>query len=328
MDIGGDKDLMEKCDLCFGIINTMGLENDKWNYKKKEEQVMLGKKQAAQVNHDKHNHIQAEQEQIRKRLKQVRHQILVLSGKGGVGKSTVAVNLAMSLALAGKHVGLLAIEIHGPSVPKLLGIENAKISQKNNKIEPVLYEKTLKVMSIGFLLATQNDALVWRGPMKHNVIKQFISDVAWDRLDYLVVDCPPGTGDEALSTVQLLGENTGAIIVTTPQQIAVIDVKKCITFCRQMKLPVLGIIENMSGFLCPHCNQKTNLFTGNGGKRMAGEFNVPLLANIPMDPAFIKACDCGEPFINAGIKNHTLQAFRNAFEYLLKLNGNQQTGKS
>jgi len=208
-------------------------------------------------------------------MENIKHKILVLSGKGGVGKSCIAVNLAVWLSTQGKNVGLLDIDIHGPSIPKLLGIEEAKLQGGTDRIEPFFYGNTLKVMSIGFLLQDQTNAIIWRGPMKHKVIKQFVTDVSWGNLDYLVVDCPPGTGDEPLSIVQLLGNADGAVIVTTPQQLSVIDVKKCITFCRQLNLPVLGVIENMSGFICPHCNHRTDIFTGGGGKQIANDFHVP-----------------------------------------------------
>ena len=207
-------------------------------------------------------------------MENIKHKILVLSGKGGVGKSSIAVNLAVWLSTQGKKVGLLDIDIHGPSIPKLLNLEDRGVLPEGDKIKPILYGDTMKIMSIGFLLAKQSDALIWRGPMKHNVIKQFVTDVSWGNLDYLVVDCPPGTGDEPLSMVQLLGNADGAVIVTTPQQLSVVDVKKCITFCRQLNLPILGVIENMSGFVCPHCKNQTDIFKGGGGTQMAEEFNV------------------------------------------------------
>lgn len=265
-------------------------------------------------------------------MENTKHKILVLSGKGGVGKSSIAVNLAVWLSTQGKDVGLLDIDIHGPSIPKLLNLENRGVLPEGDKIKPILYSKTLKIMSIGFLLQNQSDALIWRGPMKHNIIKQFVTDVSWGELDYLVVDCPPGTGDEPLSIVQLLGfgqtqneasarppaYTDGAIVVTTPQQLSVVDVKKCITFCRQLNLPVLGVIENMSGFVCPHCNNRTDIFKGNGGKQMAEEFNVPFLGSIPIDPAMVIACDSGEPFIRFDYQGPVAQALKHAFEPLLR----------
>jgi ATP-binding protein involved in chromosome partitioning len=255
------------------------------------------------------------------------HKFLVLSGKGGVGKSCIAVNLAVWLSMQGKNVGLLDIDIHGPSIPKLLNLEHSRLQGQGDKINPILYSDTLKVMSIGFLLQEQSNAIIWRGPMKHKVIKQFVTDVSWGNLDYLVVDCPPGTGDEPLSIVQLLGNADGAVIVTTPQQLSVIDVKKCITFCRQLNLPVLGVIENMSGFVCPYCSNKIDIFKSNGGKQIANDFHVPFLGSIPIDPEVVSACDSGKPFINFNSKNTTAQALNYAFEPLLKLDTKNQTNK-
>jgi len=260
-------------------------------------------------------------------MENIAHKFLVLSGKGGVGKSCIAVNLAVWLSTQGKNVGLLDIDIHGPSIPKLLGIEEAKLQGGTDRIEPFFYGNTLKVMSIGFLLQDQTNAIIWRGPMKHKVIKQFVTDVSWGNLDYLVVDCPPGTGDEPLSIVQLLGNADGAVIVTTPQQLSVIDVKKCITFCRQLNLPVLGVIENMSGFVCPHCNRRIDIFREGGGKQMAKDFNVPFLGSIPIDTVMVSACDSGQPFIYSNSQNPAAEAMRSAFKQLLQPHEKNQTDK-
>lgn len=259
-------------------------------------------------------------------MENIQHKFLVLSGKGGVGKSSIAVNLAVWLSMQGKSVGLLDIDIHGPSIPKLLNLEGKMVYAEGGKIKPILYNDTLKIMSIGFLLRNETDALIWRGPMKHNVIKQFVTDVRWGDLDYLVVDCPPGTGDEPLSIAQLLGKIDGAVIVTTPQQLAVIDVKKCITFCKQLNLPVLGVIENMSGFICPHCGKQIDVFKGDGGKQMAREFGVPFLGSVPIDPALAYACDSGKPFIDFDSQSPTARAIISAFEMLPGLDKQIQTG--
>lgn len=258
-----------------------------------------------------------EQDQINNNLKGVKHKILVLSGKGGVGKSSMAVNLAVWLSTQGKKVGLLDVDIHGPSVPKLLGLEDRKIQNISDQIQPIKYTDTLKVMSVGFVIKDEDTALIWRGPMKHNVIKQFVCDVEWGQLDYLIVDCPPGTGDEPLSIVNLLGTPDGAVIITTPQQVAVTDVKKCITFCRHLELPILGLIENMSGFVCPHCNEVTTIFGDDGGKQLAKSFNIPLLGSIPLDPDMVPAADTGKPFIYFNSQNLASQAMTEAFEPLL-----------
>jgi len=251
-------------------------------------------------------------------MENIAHKFLVLSGKGGVGKSTVAVSLAVWLSMQGKNVGLLDIDIHGPSIPKLLGVSEKRLHGETDKITPIPYSDTLKVMSIGFLLPDESDAVIWRGPMKHNLIKQFVTDVAWGNLDYLIVDCPPGTGDEPLSIAQLLGKIDGAVVVTTPQDLAVIDVKKCMTFCRQLNLPVLGVIENMSGFVCPHCNTKTDIFKASGGKQMAEDFNVPFLGSIPIDADMVSACDSGKPFIRFNSQSPTVQAIISAFKPLMQ----------
>ncbi len=260
-------------------------------------------------------------------MENIAHKFLVLSGKGGVGKSTVAVNLAVWLSMQSKKVGLLDIDIHGPSIPKLLNLEHKAIQTENEKIKPIPYGDNLKIMSIGLLLQDETNAVIWRGPMKHTLIKQFLTDVCWDKLDYLVVDCPPGTGDEPLSAVQLLNNADGAVIVTTPQQIAVVDVKKCITFCKQLNLPVLGVIENMSGLVCPHCQHRIDIFKAGGGKQMAKDFNVPFLGSIPIDTAMVSACDSGQPFLYSNSQSPTAQALISAFKPLLQIHEQNQTDK-
>ncbi len=248
----------------------------------------------------------------------IAHKILVLSGKGGVGKSTVAVNFSVWLSLQNKKVGLLDIDIHGPSIPTLLKVEDKNVHDKAGKIDPVSYSGNLKIMSIGFLLPDDNSPVIWRGPMKHNLIKQFTSEVDWGKLDYLVVDCPPGTGDEPLSIVQTIGNADGAIVVTTPQQLSVIDVKKCISFCRQLNLPVLGIIENMSGFICPVCKSKTEIFKSHGGQQIAEQLNIPFLGKIPIDGSVVSACDSGKPIIQFDKHSHIAESFNSAFVPLLQ----------
>ena len=272
-----------------------------------------------QIDENKQKQIQAEQEQIRKRVKQIKHQILVLSGKGGVGKSTVAVNLAVSLALAGKKVGLLDIDIHGPSIPKILNLEGKAVQAVGDTILPIDMVENLKVMSIGFLLRGSNDAVIWRGPMKYQMIKQFLKDVNWGSLDFLIVDSPPGTGDEPLSVVQLLENADGAIIVTTPQEVALADVRKCITFCRNLNLPVLGVLENMSGFVCPKCGERTDVFKSGGGEIMAGQMHVRFLGRIPIDPQIVQACDSGRPFVYHYNQSQTAKAFEKILNPILEL---------
>ncbi len=253
--------------------------------------------------------MEAEQVQIRQRMTQIKYKILVLSGKGGVGKSTVAVNLAISLSLAGRRTGLLDIDIHGPSVPKILNLEGRTVQAKADTILPIDVGTNLKVMSIGFLLPSRDDAVIWRGPMKYHMIKQFLKDVEWGELDFMIIDSPPGTGDEPLAVVQLLESADGAVVVTTPQELAISDVRKGITFCRSLNLPVLGVLENMSGFICPKCGQNTDIFKSGGGEKMALAMSVPFLGRIPIDPQIVEACDCGQPYVDKYRQSRAARAF-------------------
>ncbi len=241
--------------------------------------------------------VKEEDAKLRERLSLIKKKFVILSGKGGVGKSTVAVNLATSLARAGKKVGLLDVDIHGPSVPLLAGVENEGLHMIGDTILPVYGGPNLSVMSIGFLMTKKDDAVIWRGPMKMGAIRQFIEEVEWGELDYLIVDCPPGTGDEPLSVVQLLGDPDGAIIVTTPQEVAINDVRKSVSFCRHLRIPILGIVENMSGFTCPDCGTVTDIFSEGGGEKMAASLNLPLLGKLPLDPAVRIKADVGETFV-------------------------------
>lgn len=261
-----------------------------------------------------------ERRRLSSRLCRIRHRIVVMSGKGGVGKSTVAVNLAMSLVLAGKRVGLLDVDIHGPSVPTMLGLEGRNVTGSSEGITPVDVGG-LKVMSLGFLLQSPDDAVIWRGPMKMGVIRQFLQDVDWGDLDYLVVDSPPGTGDEPLSVCQLIGHLDGAVVVTTPQKVASVDVRKSINFCRQLHVPVIGIVENMSGFACPKCGEVTRILREGGGKSMALDMNVPFLGSIPMDPKIAEACDTGLPFVKYYGETPTARIMQTIIEPVLILSG-------
>ncbi len=228
-------------------------------------------------------------------LSKIKNKIVVMSGKGGVGKSTVSVNLATALALAGYRVGLLDVDIHGPSVPQMLNLKNSGVMMDGDKILPQEIG-SLKVVSLGFMLDDPEGAIIWRGPMKIGVIKQFLSEVAWGELDYLVIDSPPGTGDEPLTVCQLMSD-ASAVIVTTPQQVAANDVVRSLNFCKQINFKVLGLVENMSGFVCPHCNEVVEIFPGNAGEDLAEKFGVKLLAKIPLDPAVAHGGDAGTPFI-------------------------------
>jgi len=234
---------------------------------------------------------------LQERLSRIKNKIVVLSGKGGVGKSTVAANIAMSLALAGFKTGLLDVDIHGPSIPTIMGLQDKKMENDGFSLLPLTYGESLKVVSIGFLLENNDDPIIWRGPAKIGFIKQMLSQVEWGELDYLIVDCPPGTGDEPLSVIQLLEEVTGAVIVTTPQKLAITDVRKSVNFCKKLEVPVIGVIENMSGFVCPECNKTVDIFKSGGGEKMAQDMNAPFLGKIPLDPNIVEAGDSGKPFL-------------------------------
>jgi ATP-binding protein involved in chromosome partitioning len=260
----------------------------------------------------------AEEKELKQRLSAIKHKVFVLSGKGGVGKSTVAVNVAVLLAFQGKKVGLLDIDIHGPNVPKMLGVEGRHVSGTENNLNPYEYMPNLKLMSVAFLLPESDSAVIWRGPLKMHIIEQFLRDVNWGELDYLVVDAPPGTGDEPLSICQLVPDADGAVIVTTPQEVSVLDVRKCITFCRQVKTPVLGVVENMSGFTCPHCGEKVNLFKSGGGEKMAKEMGVAYLGSIPIDPAIVEGGDAGRPVASLYADSPTKRAFMEVVRQIIE----------
>ncbi|EPR31473.1 ATPase-like, ParA/MinD [Alkalidesulfovibrio alkalitolerans DSM 16529] len=252
-------------------------------------------------------------------LSRIKHKIVVLSGKGGVGKSTVAANIAMSLAQAGKKVGLLDVDVHGPSIPRLLSLKGQQPGMNDNSIEPVPYARNLWVMSTGFLLPTDSDAVIWRGPVKIGVIRQFIQNVAWGDLDYLIVDCPPGTGDEPLTVMQLLSPSAKAVIVTTPHMLAVDDVRRSITFVGLVDAKVLGIVENMSGFVCPDCGKQHEIFNTGGGEKLALETGVPFLGRIPFDPELARAGDEGFDYSKVYPDSETSKAVARIIEPLLKL---------
>lgn len=246
---------------------------------------------------------------LKERLSRIDQTLMVLSGKGGVGKSTVAVNLALSLAARGLRVGLLDVDIHGPSIPKMLGLNGKKLGVSGNEIVPIECYGKLHVVSMGLLIEHDDQPVVWRGPLKYNVIKEFLQNVTWGNLDYLVIDAPPGTGDEPLSIGQLIKERASAVIVTTPQQVATIDVAKCITFCNQLELPVAGIIENMSGFICPHCGKEVDIFMKGGGEELSSRMRVPFLGAIPLDPEIVKSGDSGTPYVLTYSTSETAKRF-------------------
>ena len=259
-----------------------------------------------------------DRQKLESRLCRIRHKIVVLSGKGGVGKSTVAVNLAVALMMAGRRVGLLDVDIHGPSIPTMLGLEHYTLNGRDGEIAPADVEG-LKVISIGLFLPSQDDAIIWRGPLKMGAIKQFLKDVAWGDLDFLVIDSPPGTGDEPLSVCQLIGRRDGAVIVTTPQKVAAVDVRKSITFCRQLHVPVLGVVENMSGFACPKCGEVTHIFRSGAGRHIAHDMGVPFLGSIPLDPQIAEACDSGQAFVRRYAASPTAAVMRTIIQPIAAL---------
>jgi ATP-binding protein involved in chromosome partitioning len=231
------------------------------------------------------------------KLDNVRHKIVVMSGKGGVGKSTVAVNLSIAVSMRGVEVGLMDCDIHGPSIPKMLGIEDERLLGSEEGIQPVIPAPHLKVVSMGFLLSDRDSPVIWRGPLKMTAIRQFLEDVHWGNLDYLIIDLPPGTGDEPLSVAQLLPQIDGAVIVTTPQDVALLSVRKSINFARKLNMPIIGLVENMSEFVCPHCGKSTHIFKTGGGQKACADLGVPFLGCIPIDTKIVEGGDSGKPFV-------------------------------
>jgi ATP-binding protein involved in chromosome partitioning len=248
---------------------------------------------------DSRKRIYEEERQLKIRMSAVKHKIAVISGKGGVGKSVVTVNLAIALAWHGHphSVGVLDADIHGPCIPKMLGIRGRQLSIGPSGIFPALGPLGLKVVSMDFLLPSDDTPVIWRGPLKTGAIRQFLSEVAWGELDFLLIDLPPGTGDEPLSIMQLIPGMDGVVIVTIPSEVSQIVVRKAVTFARQFNVPVFGIIENMSGFVCPKCGNEINVFKVGGGQKMAEELKVPFLGRIPLDPKICEDSDRGAPFI-------------------------------
>jgi len=235
---------------------------------------------------------------LEERMSRIKYKLIVISGKGGVGKSTVAVNLAYGLAVKGNKVGILDVDIHGPNIAKMLGIEGKRLVGSDSGIESMEVLPNLKAVSIALLFENQDQPIIWRGPLKMIIVKQFLADVNWGDLDYLIVDSPPGTGDEPLSACQLIPNISGAIVVTTPQDVAILDSRKSVLFAKELKVPVIGIIENMSGFLCLHCKKEIDLFGTGGAEKSAHELKVPFLGRIPVEPEMVKFGDSGQPFIH------------------------------
>ena len=241
-------------------------------------------------------------------LKDVRHKLFVMSGKGGVGKSSVTVNLATALASRGFTVGILDVDIHGPSVPRLLGASASVMADENGKMLPVPCGERMSLISMDSFLKDKDTAILWRGPKKTGAIRQFLTDVQWGALDYLVIDSPPGTGDEHLTVLDAIPD-AGCIVVTTPQEISLADVRKALDFLKQVQAPVLGIVENMSGLSCPHCGKEIDLFKKGGGEQLAKQYELPFLGAIPLDPATVIAADRGVPVVSLTENSPARQGF-------------------
>jgi ATP-binding protein involved in chromosome partitioning len=257
--------------------------------------------------------LKRQEERLKTRMSKVKHKIAVISGKGGVGKTLVTVNLAMAFAHHGVsgRIGILDADIHGPCVPKMIGLKGYTLQAGSPGIFPAKGPLGIKVVSMDFLLPNQESPVIWRGPLKMAAIRQFLSDVVWGELDVLFIDLPPGTGDESLSVMQLLPEMDGAVIVTIPSEVSQDVVKKAVTFARHLNIPVIGIIENMSGFVCPECGTLTNIFKAGGGERISKNLGVPFLGSIPLDPEVCEDSDKGLPFIMENVKSPATKAFMN-----------------
>jgi ATP-binding protein involved in chromosome partitioning len=257
--------------------------------------------------------VATEQEQrLKMKMSKIKHKIAIISGKGGVGKSTVTVNLAASFALQGHtdKVGILDADIHGPCVPKMLGLKGHKlIGGPGGMLFPVTGKQGIKVVSMDFLLPNDEAPVIWRGPLKMRIIQQFLADIVWGDLDFLFVDLPPGTGDEPLSVIQLIPDIDGVVIVTMPSEVSQAVVKKAITFAKQLGVPVIGIIENMSGFVCPECGATLDIFKAGGGKKVAEALSIPYLGKIPIDPAICVDSDSGTPFVAGNKASPAIKAF-------------------
>jgi ATP-binding protein involved in chromosome partitioning len=266
-------------------------------YERNMAQIAAYKQQASQ-----------EQQKLKDAMGKIKHKIAIISGKGGVGKSTVTVNLATAFAMQGNRVGVLDADIHGPSVPRLLGLEGQQAKTSPTGVFPVDGPLGMKVMSIDFFLPEQAPT-IWRGPLKMRAIRQFLSDVDWGELDFLFIDLPPGTGDEPLSIAQLLPDIDGVVIVTMPSVLSSSIVKKAITFAQRLNMPIIGVVENMSGFVCPHCNEKIEIFQSGGGKKMAQEMEVTFLGSIPIDPKVGVDSDKGTPFVLSDKDSAAAKAF-------------------
>ena len=251
-------------------------------------------------------------------LGKIKNKILVMSGKGGVGKTSTSVNLSIALADKGYRVGIIDIDLHGPDIPRMLGLEGSPQVNENNKLDPISYSENLKAISIESFTPNKDDAIIWRGPLKFSAIKQFIGDIDWGNLDFLIIDAPPGTGDEPLTVAQTISD-AKAIIVTTPQEVALADVRKSINFCKTVKMEIFGLIENMSGFSCPHCGEMIELFGTGGGEKTANQMGVRFLGRIPFDPQMVACGDSGVCYQESHSDSAVTKAFIDVAENMSKL---------
>ena len=274
--------------------------------------------------------IEEREKRLRTWMSKIRHKIVVLSGKGGVGKSTVTANLGMAFAERnpGRKVGILDADITGPSIPKMLGVRGRRLDVALPGIFPATGPLDTKIVSMDFLLASDETPVIWRGPLKSMAIKQFLGDVVWGDVDFLVIDLPPGTGDEALTVMQSIQNIAGVVIVTIPSEVSQIVVKKAVTFTRQLNAPVLGIVENMSGFVCPKCGTETDIFRAGGGKKIAEDLEVRFLGSIPLDPRICENSDQGAPFILSHRDSPAAKAFNAVVDQIAELLVDVPTKKS
>jgi len=255
---------------------------------------------------------------VNESLGKIKNKILVMSGKGGVGKTSTSVNLSIALADKGYNVGIMDVDLHGPDVPRMLGLEGTPQVNENKKLNPISYSKTLSAISIESFTPNKDDAIIWRGPLKFSAIKQFIGDIDWGNLDFLIIDAPPGTGDEPLTVAQTISD-AKAIIVTTPQEVALADVRKSINFCKTVKMEIFGLIENMSGFSCPHCGEMIELFGTGGGEKTADQMGVRFLGRIPFDPKMVACGDSGVCYQESHSDSAVTKAFTDVAEAMSKL---------
>jgi Mrp family chromosome partitioning ATPase len=254
---------------------------------------------------------------VSRSLNRIKNKFIVMSGKGGVGKTSTAVNIAIALANQGLKVGIMDVDLHGPDVPRMLGLTGMPDVNSSRKLNPMRYSDHLTAISMESFLPKRDDAIIWRGPLKFSAIRQFIADVDWGELDFLVIDSPPGTGDEPLTVAQQI-QDAKAIIVTTPQEVALADVRKSISFCRTVRLDIFGLVENMSGLNCPHCGEIIDLFGVGGGERTARETGIAFLGRIPMDPRMVACGDSGVSFQKAYPDSAVAKAFRGIAEQMAK----------